>query len=1301
MSRRGTPASVAVVVAALVPLLACGPGAGGLSVPETPPPARVPAGAAAEVAAGRSARVLLLLDPARVARTPRADRVLTPGEHARRVQDFADAKRALLEQAPAGVRVKSDYDQLPILLVDVSTAEAWEHLLADPRVLRLEEDGEVELSLDSTLAFIQQPHALAEGKDGAGVSVAVLDTGANYTHAAFGSCTAPGVPSSTCRVPFAKDFALEDNMMDDSGKHGTNVSAIVAGVAPGAKIIPLDVFNGTKGSSTAITEAINWVIANKATYNIAAMNMSFGSGAYTALCPSFSMSLSVDEARKAGILSAVASGNDGYSNAVGSPACAPAAVSVGAVYDGNIGARTSSVCTDATTAAGQVTCFSNSASFVTLLAPGVNVSAGGVTMSGTSMAAPHVAGALAVLRAAFPSESTDELVTRLTSSGVSTTDSRNGVTRPRLQLAAAAAGCVLKLSPSSKSLTADEQLVEITVTTSAACSWTASSSNPDAFSIISGSSGKGTGTLTVKVAANTGAARAGTVTVSSPGAASKTTSLEQATDTAPPTGTVQVNAGATFTANPAVTLALTGSDVSGVASMCISNNTTCTTFQPFATSVAWTLTTGQGLKTVRVLLRDGKGNTSAAISGTITLDAAAPTGGALTASHGVGANTLGWTAATDSPSGVDRYRLVFAVGTPPASCAAGVGTLAFEGNATGFTHSGLTNGTSYGYRLCAVDRAGNTAAGVTASARPRLELNPPTGTVTLEGGAAFSRSPTVSLAIAASDASAVTSMCLSNGATCAATAWVPFAALVPAWTLPTAQGSKTVSVWLRDEWGNTTAAPLTDGITLDTVAPTGGALTATFGNQSNALSWTAATDATSGLDRYKLVFAEGTSPASCAPGVGTVAYEGSATSFTHAGLTNGTTYGYRVCPVDKAGNVGTGVVASAKPRPEPDAPSGTVTLNGGADFSTQPTLALAISAADASAITQMCISTAATCAATAWVPFSTSTTVPVSTAPGVKKVSVWLRDEWGNTTVTPLSDTLTFDAVAPTGGALVATFGNGLNTLAWTAATDATAGVDRYRLVFAAGTAPASCAAGTLIYEGASLSHAHAGLTNGTTYGYRVCAVDKAGNVAAGAVASAKPRPEANAPTGSVSLNGGAAFTTQASVAVALAVTDASNVTEMCTSTGSTCAATAWVPFAAQQTVTVSPTSGIKKVSVWLRDEWGNTTSTPLTGSITLDVTPPGPVTLTKTAGSKQVSLSWTAATDALSGLKAYKVVQLAGTTVPLAACTDGTVVYQGTGTAFVASGLAGDASYAYRVCAVDNLGNTSTGASTTVKTLP
>jgi subtilisin family serine protease len=192
-----------------------------------------------------------------------------------------------------------------------------------------------------------------------------------------------------------------------------------------------------------LLDAIDWVLANHSTYNIQTVNLSLGdSGLFTTPCSKVALNpflLPITDLRDIGITVVASSGNNGYVNGVSMPACTPGVISVGAVYDADVGSRTWSACSDAASAADQVTCFSNSAYFLSTLAPGALITAGGYNATGTSQAGPHVAGAAAVLAAAQPLFSPDEIANRLTSTGVTVIDGRNGLQLPRLDLAAALA----------------------------------------------------------------------------------------------------------------------------------------------------------------------------------------------------------------------------------------------------------------------------------------------------------------------------------------------------------------------------------------------------------------------------------------------------------------------------------------------------------------------------------------------------------------------------------------------------------------------------------------------------------------------------------------------------------------------------------------------------------------------------------------------------------------------------------------------------------------------------------------------
>ncbi len=262
------------------------------------------------------------------------------------------------------------------------------------------------------LETIQQPIVEAYGYIGNGVGVAVFDTDIDLDNPELGGCTSIGVPEC-CRLVHQEEIAFIDGC--ESRRHANGVVGFLAQVAPGADIVLLDVdekdwFGQCGSSSNSWTPAIDWIIEHRDEYNFVAFNLSYGDErAHTeADCPS-SMNAEFQMAREAGIMPIIAAGNINSSNGFDYPACSPYAVSVGAVSP----------------TSGKIIESYATGPDLDLLAPGG---------AGTSHAAPHVAGAWAILRAAKPELTLKQTLELLKSTGKMVEDNRSGLSFPLIQL---------------------------------------------------------------------------------------------------------------------------------------------------------------------------------------------------------------------------------------------------------------------------------------------------------------------------------------------------------------------------------------------------------------------------------------------------------------------------------------------------------------------------------------------------------------------------------------------------------------------------------------------------------------------------------------------------------------------------------------------------------------------------------------------------------------------------------------------------------------------------------------------------
>ncbi|MEW5896960.1 MAG: S8 family serine peptidase [Nanoarchaeota archaeon] len=282
------------------------------------------------------------------------------------------------------------------------TKQGLEKLVSSGRVKKILAVKPLQLFLDSSVPVINADDVVnlslnGFSINGSGETVCVIDTGIDYTHPALGGCTDTSFLAGNCsKVIGGYDYGNDDNNPLDVNGHGTHVAGIVAsennvyrGVAPGAKLIALKVFNDSGiGDSDDAILAIDWCINNASRFNISVITMSLGVPTpYTSYCDaddSTGLAAAASAAATAGIFVDASAGNNEGTSGITPPSCGMNVTSVSSTNDGD-----------------EISGY-NTAPILSLLAPGSTITStylsnNYVTMSGTSMSAPHVAGAAALL----------------------------------------------------------------------------------------------------------------------------------------------------------------------------------------------------------------------------------------------------------------------------------------------------------------------------------------------------------------------------------------------------------------------------------------------------------------------------------------------------------------------------------------------------------------------------------------------------------------------------------------------------------------------------------------------------------------------------------------------------------------------------------------------------------------------------------------------------------------------------------------------------------------------------------------
>lgn len=357
--------------------------------------------------------------------------------------DIADFQQSVLDELdPSGYSLIHRFRSVPGLALRIKSTHVLYHLASKPGVWRIDLDVGGKGGLNDSRPLINADQAHSQGFTGSDRIVAVLDSGIDSDHPDLAGalvdeyCFSYNPANGGC--PDGSSEQAGPGSAEDDHGHGTHVTGIITGdgitaplgIAPDTKIVAVKVLDSNNSfySSSDIVAALDWILNNRPDVDVVNMSL-FTYETFSDVCDDYyawtmNLASAINNLRDIGILCVAIAGNDHLIGQITAPGCISSCMAIGATTKND-------------SAAG----LSNSSEFVDMFAPGEGIistakGGGSRSMTGTSMAAPHVTAAAAILKQKKSNLIPSELESALKTSPVYITDAA-GLIRPRLDVIAA------------------------------------------------------------------------------------------------------------------------------------------------------------------------------------------------------------------------------------------------------------------------------------------------------------------------------------------------------------------------------------------------------------------------------------------------------------------------------------------------------------------------------------------------------------------------------------------------------------------------------------------------------------------------------------------------------------------------------------------------------------------------------------------------------------------------------------------------------------------------------------------------